>query len=123
MPRPRVYVSGPISNGGTLKYAARLDNMYYAVDVGATLIKLGYAPLIPHLSVIIEHKYEGIDQDTWLAIDLPWVEAADALLRLPGASAGADKEEAVALASGVPVYHSIEELKDAINCSGTRQSC
>ena len=118
-----MYVSGPISNGGTLKYAARLDNMYDAVDVGATLIKLGYAPLIPHLSVIIEHKYEGIDQDTWLAIDLPWVEAADALLRLPGASAGADKEEAVALASGVPVYHSIEELKDAINCSGTRQSC
>ena len=123
MPRPRVYVSGPISNGGTLQYEARLDNMYDAIDVGAELIKLGYAPLIPHLSVIIEHKYEGIDQDTWLAIDLPWVEAADALLRLPGASAGSDKEEAVALASGVPVYHSIEELKDAINCSGTRQSC
>ena len=31
-------------------------------------------------------------------------------------SAGADKEAAFAEANGIPVYHSIEELKDGIHC-------
>jgi NAD-dependent oxidoreductase involved in siderophore biosynthesis len=38
------------------------------------------------------------------------------MLRIPGQSAGADKEAAFAEENGIPVYHSIEELKDGIHC-------
>ena len=116
MSRPRVYVSGPISNGGTLTAEARENNMKDAIVFGTTLIELGYAPLIPHLGVIIEKTYGAIDQETWLETELPWLRVTDAMLRIPGQSAGADKEAAFAEANGIPVYHSIEELKDGIHC-------
>lgn len=34
--------------------------------------------------------------EDWMRIDLAWLEAAHALLRLPGPSAGADREVALA---------------------------
>jgi hypothetical protein len=46
----------------------------------------------------------------WLGVDLPWVEVADAVLRLPGESSGADAEVAHARKNGVPVYDDVEEL-------------
>lgn len=39
-----------------------------------------------------------------MGVDLPWVAAADVLLRLPGASMGADAEVHEARAFGVPVF-------------------
>lgn len=42
--------------------------------------------------------------------DLPWVRVADAVLRLSGASAGADTEVAAARAAGVPVFETIGDL-------------
>jgi hypothetical protein len=41
---------------------------------------------------------------------LPWVSVADAVLRLPGTSPGADREVALALSLGIPVYYDIEEM-------------
>ena len=45
-----------------------------------------------------------------LPVDLPWVAKADAVLRLPGPSRGADAEEAFAQAHGIPVFREIRDL-------------
>ena len=45
-----------------------------------------------------------------MEIELPWVAVADALLRLPGESLGADLEVARAEAIGIPVFATIADL-------------
>lgn len=52
----------------------------------------------------------GVPHETWLSVDLPWVAAADAVYRLPGESAGADRETAHAERLGVPVFTYLPDL-------------
>lgn len=47
----------------------------------------------------------------WLSVDKAWVAAADAVLRLPGESKGADEEVAFAKSAHIPVFHSIDLLR------------
>lgn len=101
--RLRIYVAGPLSKGD------REQNVQNAIDAGYRLIEAGFAPLIPHLSHFMDTT-DALGHDTWLAVDLPWVGVADAVLRLPGESVGADMEEAEAHRLGIPVYHDIDEL-------------
>lgn len=51
-----------------------------------------------------------ITHTEWLQIDLAWVEMADAVLRLPGESKGADMEEEHATDNMIPVFYNMEEL-------------
>lgn len=71
---------------------------------------MGYAPYIPHLThfwhTMIPNEYS-----TWLELDLEWLCACDAVLRLPGESSGADNEVAEATKQGIPVVYSIDELR------------
>lgn len=46
----------------------------------------------------------------WMGVDLPWVECAHAVLRLPGESTGADLEVAHARKNAIPVFISIDGL-------------
>ena len=101
--RRRIYIAGPLSTGD------RLANVQLACAVGRELIVLGYAPLIPHLTHYMDCTDE-LGHATWLDVDLPWVEVADGLLRLPGPSKGADMEEERAEARGIPIYLSKQEL-------------
>ena len=102
--RLKVYVSGPLTTGG-----ASWDKMNRALDVGRTLIDRGYSPLVPHYTYLLDRD-GAVPHDVWMEVDLPWVEAADVVLRLPGESRGAAIETDHAEACGVPVYHSLDEL-------------
>lgn len=101
----RVYVAGPITGSGNL-----LLNVRSALVVASKLLKLGYAPYVPHLNcfweIVCEESYE-----TWLALDKEFLITCDAMLRLPGHSPGADREEAWARERGIPVYRSVEALQ------------
>lgn len=101
--RKRIYIAGPISKGD------RAHNLKQATDAARTLIDLGFAPLCPHLTMHLEWAFE-VDHPTWIEVDLAWLSQADAALRLPGESLGADAEESFALESGIPVFTTIEEL-------------
>jgi len=73
----------------------------------------GCAPLNPMRSMIVPHAWDtDLTYDTWLDCDLPWVEVCDAVLRLPGESAGADRECNHARSKDIPVYDSVDELLD-----------
>lgn len=103
-----VYVAGPLSIGD------KLENTLRAMAVGKQVLKRGHYPLLPHLTYFCER--EGDYDLTWaeyLEWDMAFLLRCDALLRLPGDSPGADREEALARAAGIPVFHSIEELPDA----------
>lgn len=102
--RTRVYVAGPLSTGD------RRANVQKAMDVGRELIQAGFAPLVPHLTDFLDPT-DALGWETWIDVDLVWVAVSDALLRLPGDSRGADREVAHAESLGIPVYHSIDDLK------------
>lgn len=92
----RVYVAGPYANGDMAK------NVSIAMDVTDALIKFGHAPFCPHLCHFLQLRHEH-PVETWLALDFEWLRVCDVMLRLPGYSPGADKEETEALKCGIPV--------------------
>lgn len=118
--RKRVYVSGPITRGPLA------HNINQAVAASLYLLRSGFAPFCPHLScysgpatatpeghVVAFATREGAPGVTWhdwIEMDLAWVAASAAVLRLPGDSKGADLECAEAERLGIPVYGDIFEL-------------
>jgi len=114
MGRPRVYIAGPISRGNLT------HNIQQARDAAKALIARGFAPMVPQLTCFMASDTPavsaGIDHATWLDVDLPWVDVADAVLRLPGESTGADIEVARARERGIPVYSSVDDLLEQISC-------
>jgi hypothetical protein len=124
MRRLRCYLAGPISKGDLYLNISQANYAFHA------LAQAGFAPLNPMLSAFsgkITRVRTGIDDfeeviavattggcglthEEWLEVDLAWVRQADAILRLPGESVGADKEVDEANARGIPVFHSIADL-------------
>jgi hypothetical protein len=104
--RKRVYISGPLTSSGNV-----LENLERAMSMARLLIDAGFAPFTPHLTFHIDPG-EAYSHDVWMQIELPWVSAADAVLRLPGESTGADIECARARELGILIFNSIADLTD-----------
>lgn len=100
-----VYIASPYTKGGLEA------NVRRQIETADQLRKLGhlpYAPLLDHYwHVACPHPYEY-----WMQMSLEWLRKADAVVRLPGESAGADAEVAEALRLGIPVYLGIEAFVD-----------
>lgn len=101
--RKRIYIAGPMSQGD------KLANLNQALVAYRELLQKGYAPLCPQLAFFVDTLLP-FDWQTWIDADLPWVSVADAVLRLPGASEGADAEVRTANAAGTPVFNNIGRL-------------
>ena len=99
----RVYVAGPYS------LSSEAHNVRVALEAGETLLRRGYAPYVPHLNhfwhLVFPHSYEA-----WLELDFAYLKVCEAVLRLPGESAGADREVAEAKKRGIPVYYSLTDF-------------
>ncbi len=102
----RVYVAGPL----TRPAGHEMPNMRRAVDTGQALFKAGFAPFIPHLNEFWFLIYPENTYEEFIAWDLAWIIACDALLRLPGYSEGADRECLFAEDNGIPVFHTVEDV-------------
>jgi len=117
--RKRVYIAGPIVVGDLG------HNIGQATDAFFALLKAGLAPLCPHLScwsggpltaadgtyyAVAEVLPRGTTVADWYESTLPWVDVADALVRLPGYGKGTDGEVARAEEKGVPVFYSVEDV-------------
>ena len=106
MMRKRIYISGPLTSSGNVN-----ENLERAMAAARALIDAGFAPFCPHLTYHVDPA-EEYPHDLWMAIELPWVSVADALLCLPGESVGADIEVSHARKLGVPVFSSIADLAE-----------
>lgn len=97
-----VYVAGPYSSDPE-------KNTLAAMEAGHKLMDIGLSPIVPHLS----HYMNAIrlrDYEDWMRIDFDFVRRSDAVLRLPGASSGADREVELAISLNIPVFSSIEDV-------------
>jgi hypothetical protein len=101
-----VFISGPYSD----KPEA---NVKEAIKVANKLIDAGFLPLIPHLWHYIE-KSNPKEYDVWLNLSLELLQRADCYLRFGGESKGADAEEKLAFELDVPIFHSFEDLLEAL---------
>lgn len=106
----RVYVSGPYTAPDPV------ENTHKAILAADELMDNGFIPYVPHLTMTW-HLVKPRPYEDWMTIDLAFVEVCDAVLRIPGASSGGDREVTYAQSLGIPVYHSIVELLAA------RQAC
>ena len=92
----KVYVAGP--------YTAEPDQCTAdAIAVGGAVLDAGHAPLVPHLHHYWQTCHGRRHYEDWMRIDLAWIVAADVVIRMPGQSAGADRETELARAHGIPV--------------------
>lgn len=106
--RLKVYISGPITKG------CHIRNFSQAAEAQTQLIRSGFAPLNPMLSMMLPGAWH-IEHHHWIEADIPWVVCADAVLRLPGESTGADMETEAAKKHGIPIFttiHSLEAWRD-----------
>lgn len=81
------------------------------VDTFAILRDLGYYPIAPLLSHYIDERHPA-GYERWMEWCLAMVGACDVVLRLPGESAGADREVSEAQRLGKLVVYSIDELQN-----------
>lgn len=99
----RIYVAGPYSTGDVAL------NVRAAVEAADALAAAGHVPYLPHLThlwhLVSPHEYEF-----WLGYDEAWLRLCEAVVRLPGVSAGADRETDLAEALGMTVYASVEDV-------------
>lgn len=102
----KVYIAGPLSNHWPHMKKLNIEN---AINAMKELVKLGFAPLCPHLSAFVDPNDE-LGYDKWIDIDLEWLKYADCILRLPGASKGADTECTHAELHKIPIFYSIEDI-------------
>ena len=127
MTKRKVYISGPISNGGTDDMHAQRSNVESAIPFAQELLEKGYAVLLPHLTYFMDlHQIDNGKQpnphDVWLAQDKAWVIASDAVLRLVGTSKGADQEVAWAREADIPVFVTVEALVEALPPEGPQET-
>ncbi len=111
----RVYIAGPISKGDIVVNVQQASAAFFG------LLKGNVAPWCPHWSVYAggmpayscpypEATPSGTCHADWMGVDLPWVAVAEAVLRIPGESTGADAEVAEAKRLGIPVFESVAEV-------------
>lgn len=102
----RVYVAGPYSKGD------QVLNVRAAIEAADRLAAAGHSPYVPHLTMLW-HLVSPRPYSWWLALDLEWLAVCDAVVRLPGDSAGADGETAEADRLGIPVFNRVEHVPEA----------
>jgi hypothetical protein len=117
--RRRVYIAGPILKGPLDHNIRQSEQAFYA------LADAGLAPFCPHWSCYATGPRVGEDGTVyavaarepgdrpvadWYEIDLAWVAASAAVLRLPGEGVGSDAEVAYAKSLRIPVFYSVEHV-------------
>ena len=99
----KVYIASPYTIGDIAV------NVKRQMDVADELINLGFAPFIPLLSHF-QHLYHSQPYEIWLQLDSEWLTVCDCILRLDGASRGADQEVELAKKLNMPRFYSIRKL-------------
>lgn len=101
-----VYLSGPYSSSSVEGVELNVDR---TIEYANMLIDYGYDVFWPHSSHYLHARKERHYED-WMDMDLRWVTRCDAMFRIPGPSAGADREVRKARRSFIPVFTNTFDL-------------
>lgn len=106
--RKLLYVSGPMYSEGWLAV-----NINLAVEAAELAYERGWAPVVPHLDVLIQMITRITNRDRYMDVDLALIKASSAVLVLPysvefkdGVQTGTSEELDFAQDCGIPVYTS-----------------
>lgn len=95
--RPVLYVAGPYTRPDPV------SNTHMAVKVATAIYETTeWVPLVPHIT-LLWHAITPRPLEFWYALDLHHMAKCDAVVRLPGASTGADREMAYAAEIGMEI--------------------
>ena len=102
-----VYIASPYTLGDVAA------NVAEQMRVAHLLLDLGFCPISPLLTHFL-HIYRQRPYEEWMAMDMTLLRRADAVLRLPGESPGADREVEEAKREGIPTFFDTDELVEAV---------
>lgn len=103
-PNRRIYIAGPISNGGKLTPRGQYKAVKEAQKYYEALIRTGWTPILPHLSYYAWLDFEeDVHWPRWIEMDLDHLDSVICVIRMPGDSKGADMEVKYAREHGIPV--------------------
>jgi hypothetical protein len=100
------YCAGPYSAETPEAVQANVDA---AIDAGNRLMDAGVGVIVPHLSHY-PHARRPRGYEEWMALDFELLSRCDVLLRLPGASPGADREVLFAVGEYIPVFSDVAQV-------------
>lgn len=112
-----ILIAGPYRSGTGGDAAAIARNLERLEAAAAPLHRLGHIPMIGEWVAL--PTLRGLDAEEAAAGDVMYETAArllqhcDAVLRLPGGSAGADEDVRIARERGLPVWFSLDEVPAA----------
>jgi hypothetical protein len=112
-----ILIAGPYASGTDGDPALMAQNLKRLEEAAWPIFEAGHVPMIGEWVALPVLRSAGADGPTDpLAADVMYPTAerllqhCDAVLRLPGASRGADQDVAIAQERGIPVYHSLAEI-------------
>ncbi|CAH0264750.1 hypothetical protein SRABI76_03582 [Microbacterium oxydans] len=109
-----ILIAGPYRSGTDGDPALIARNLERLEEAAAPIHRLGHVPMIgewvalPILRGMTEA--DAADGDVMYETARRLLQHCDAVLRLPGASAGADQDVVIARERGLPVYFSLDEI-------------
>jgi hypothetical protein len=114
-----ILIAGPYRGGTNDDPALMQKNLERLESVALPIFRLGHTPMIGEWLALPLVKLAGSQRpgdDAWNEIQYPvahrLLEKCDAVLRLEGASAGADNDVRIAKERGLKVYYRLEDIPD-----------
>jgi hypothetical protein len=112
-----ILIAGPYRSGTGDDPALLAANLARLEEAAWPIFQAGHVPMIGEwvaLPVLRGAGGTGVGDPIAAEVMYPTAERllrhCDAVLRLPGASTGADQDVAIAHARGLPVYHALTEI-------------
>lgn len=112
--RPLIYISGPMFSQGHI-----VPNITAAVDIAHCVYRRGWAPVVPHLSILAELMLGTADEEMWMDVHLSVVAGCKALVTTTpewdaytkeGKKTGTMREVELAESLGLDIYNSWREV-------------
>lgn len=114
-----ILIAGPYRSGTGGDPALIAQNLAHLEEASGPIFRLGHVPMIgewvalPILRTLDDHAPDAGEGDVMYETAHRLLQHCDAVLRLPGESAGADKDVEIARERGLPVYRSLAEIPSA----------
>ncbi len=116
-----ILIAGPYRSGTNDNPKLMQENLSNLESVALPLFRKGHIPMIGEWVALPLIHLAGSTKpgdNAWEEVQYPvahrLLEKCDAVLRLQGASKGADEDVRVATERGLKIYYSVEDVPDAL---------
>lgn len=116
-----ILIAGPYRSGTNDNPKLMQENLSNLESVALPLFRKGHIPMIGEWVALPLIHLAGSTKpgdNAWEEVQYPvahrLLEKCDAVLRLQGASKGADEDVRVATERGLKIYYSVEDIPDAL---------